>query len=340
MRLGDVKVGDSHKLFEVLETVPRMVVFAQSHRQGTDPYGTPEIEQIHGDWHTDPETAAKHLFGAPVNFGAQTCGYIGSAFAETFGPDVIRGGIKTYVKLANPVRGGDLLSINATAIDRQETQDGVSVTWDILVENQHDKVCAVARVRVRDGDIDIFSEPLEPMPAVDRPEQTERDPDTDGVFEYEDAIVGEQGPPFVYLVTREGIRSYAEGVQSFHPLHREVEYARQQGFSDVVSHLLYGMRVAPNLRREILKKHGLETPHNHPTNPHATPFARLDYNLYRPLVPGDLVVSVTRTADKYIRKGRKYIAWGITGTDQHDQVVVEYIYTCFWGRGKESDRNR
>jgi acyl dehydratase len=340
MRLGDIQIGDSHKLYEVLETVPRIVLFTKVLMGGADPYGRQARELVHGNWHTDPEEASRNIFGAPVNYGLQTCAYIGSSFSETFGPGIIRGGVKMYVKLANPVRHNDVLSINATAVDRRESPDGVSVTWDVMVENQQQKVCAVARVRVRDGEIDIFSEPLEALPEVDRPEQTERVPDSDGVFEYEDAVVGEQGPPFVYMSTREGIARYSEGVQSFHPLHHEVEYARQQGFPDVVGHINYGLHAAPNNRQEIIAKSGLDTPHNHPTNPHATPFARLDYNLYRPLAPGDLVVSTTRVADKYIRKGRKYIGWGVKGTDQNDQVVVDYVYTCLWDRGRESDRNR
>lgn len=338
LRLGDVKVGEGHKLYEINETVATMVLFTRSRE--ADPYRAERVEQVHGDWHTDPEIAARHLWGGPANFGLQTCAYIGSGFLETFGPDILRGGIKTYVKLANPIRSGAVLSIYATPVDRQESADGLAITFDVLVEDQHDKVCAAARVRVREGDIDIFGEPLEPLPEVERPEQTERDPDTEGVFEYEDAIVGEQGPPFVYMVTREGIARYSEGIRSFNPLCHDVEQARAQGFPDLVGHPLYGLGAAPNRRWEILKRHRLETPHNHPTNPHATPFARLDYAQHRPLTPGELIVSVTRTADKYIRKGRKYIAWGITGKDQQDQVVVDYVYTCFWGRGKESDRAR
>ncbi|MBI3978072.1 MAG: MaoC family dehydratase [Chloroflexi bacterium] len=338
MKLGDVKIGDQQKLYEINETVASMVLFTRARE--ADPYRAERFEQVHGDWHTDAETAARHLYGAPVNFGAQTCAYIGSAFLETFGPEVLKGGLKTYVKLANPVRHGDVLSINARAADRRESADGVSVTFDVLVENQEQKVCAAARVRAREGAIDIFSEPLEVLPEVERPAQTERDPDTDGVFEYEDAIVGDPGRPFVYMVTREGIARYSEGIRSFNPLFHEVEHARQLGYPDVVGPLTYGLIAAPNRRWEILRKHNLETPHNHPTNPHATPFSRLDYTLYRPLVPGDLIVSLTRVADKYIRKERKYIAWGITGKDQNDRVVVDYIYTCFWGRGKESDRTR
>ncbi|MBI3978078.1 MAG: MaoC family dehydratase N-terminal domain-containing protein [Chloroflexi bacterium] len=337
-KLADVKVGDQQKLHEINETVATMVLFTRAAE--ADPYGPERVEQVHGDWHTDPETAARHLYGAPVNFGLQTCGYIGTGFLETFGPDVIKGGFKTYVKLANPVRHGDVLSINARAVDRRESPDGVSVTFDVLVENQEQKVCAAARVRVREGTIDIFGEPLEPLPEVERPEQTERDPNTDGVYEYEDAIVGDPGRPHVYMVTRDGIARYSEGIRSFSPLCHEVAVARQHGFSDVVGHPTYGLAAAPNRRWEILKKRKLDTPHNHPTHPHATPFSRLDYTLYRPLVPGDLIVSLTRVADKYIRKGRKYIAWGITGKDSNDQVVVDYIYTCFWARGKESDRTR
>jgi hypothetical protein len=129
-------------------------------------------------------------------------------------------------------------------------------------------------------------------------------------------------------------------VQSFHPLHHEVSVAREQGFPDVVGHINYGLHAAPNGRMEVIKKNGLDTPHNHPTHPHATPFARLDYTGYRALVPGDLIVSVTSVADKYIRKGRKYIAWGVQGVDQNDEVVVDYIYTCLWDRGRESDKKR
>jgi hypothetical protein len=338
-RLGDIKEGDHVKLYEIGESVATMVLFTRSRE--ADPYRAERVEQVHGDWHTDPSTASRHLWGGPANFGLQTCGYIGSGFLETFGPDILRGGIKSYVKLANPVRGGSLLTIHGTATERQETADGVAVTFDVLVEDQHDKVCAAARVRVREGDIDIFGEPLEPLPEVERPERTERDPDTEGVFEYEDAIVGEEGPPFVYMTTREGIARYSEGIRSFHPVQHEIEQARAEGFADVVGHPFYGLAAAPNRRWEILKKHNLETPHNHPTNPHATPFARLDYTQYRPIVPGELIVSVTRTADKYIRKGRKYIAWGITGKEETSgQTVVDYVYTCFWGRGKESDRQR
>lgn len=340
LQLGDVKVGDQYKLYEVLETVPRIVTYTRVLMGGADPYGRESRELVHGNWHTDPEEAARNIFGAPVNYGLQTCAYIGSGFAETFGPDTIRGGIKTYVKLANPVRHNDLLSINATAVDRQESEDGVSVTWDVMVENQYEKVCAVARVRVRHGDIDIFSQPLEELPQVERPEHTERNENTDGVFEYEDAVVGEQGSPFVYMTTREGIARYSEGIQSFHPLHHEVDYAREQGFPDVVGHIMYGLHAAPNNRQDIIAKHKLDTPHNHPTHPHATPFARLDFTGYRALVPGDLIVSSTRVADKYIRKGRKYIGWGVTAKDQNDEVVADYIYTCLWDRGRESDKNR
>ena len=338
MRLGDIAIGEQHKIYEIHETVPTMVLFTRSHE--ADPYRAERVEQVHGDWHTDPEIAARHLFGAPVNFGLQTCGYIGSGLLDTFGPEIVSGGYKTYVKLANPVRSGSVLSIFATAVDRQETPNGLAITFDVLVETQEEKVVAAARVRVREGEIDIFAEPMEPLPEVERPEHTERDEDTEGVFEYEDAVIGEQGPPFVYMVTREGIARYSEGIRSFNALCHEVEYARSLGFPDVVGHPMYGLGAAPNRRWDILKQRNLDTPHNHPTNPHATPFARLDYTLYRPLVPGELIVSVTRTADKYIRKGRKYIAWGITAKDESDQVVAGYVYTCFWGRGKTSDQTR
>ena len=336
--LVDVQVDDHFKLYEIDETVATIVLSTRARE--ADPYAPEQIEQVHGDWHTDPETAAKHMFGGAVNFGVQTCGYIGSGLLETFGHGILAGGMKTYVKLTNPVRSGDRLTVNATAVERQESEDGVSVIFDVLVENQEHKVCAASRVRLRDGEIDIFSDLLEPLPEVDRPEHSERDPDTDGVYEYEDAIVGEQGPPFVYMATREGISRYSESIRSFNGLFHDVDHARSLGFDDVVGHLNYGLVAAPNRRWEILRQHDLETPHNHPTNPHATPFARLDYTLYRPIEPGDLIVSVTRTADKYIRKGRKYIAWGIQGVDQNDEVVVDYVYTCMWGRGREADRKR
>lgn len=338
MRLGDVKLGEQHKIYDIHESVSTIELSWRA--RDADPYRGDHGEQLHGNWHTDPELSARHIFGAPVNYGVQTCGYIASGLLETFGPEILPGGYKTYVKLANPVRAGDTLSVFATAVDLQEAPSGLSATFDVLVETQEEKVVAAARVRVREGDIDIFAEPLEPLPEVERPERTERDDDTEGVFEYEDAVVGDKAPPFVYMVTREGIARYSEGIRSFNALCHEVDYARGQGFPDVVGHPMYGLAVAPHRRNDIMKKNGLETPHNHPTNPHATPFARLDYTLYRPLMPGELLTSTGRIADKYIRRGRKYIGWGATAQDERGEVVVDYIYTCFWGRGKASDRTR
>ena len=96
-------------------------------------------------FHTDPDAAARGLFGGLIASGWQTCGIAmrlvadaALAGSESFASPGLR-----YVKWPNPVRPGDALRLRAEVLSarRSDSKKTLGILeWQWVLFNQHDAV--------------------------------------------------------------------------------------------------------------------------------------------------------------------------------------------------------
>ena len=154
------------------------------------------------------------------------------------------------------------------------------------------------------------------------------------VFEYADAIVGDETPAQEYVVAPARIAKYVAASGDNNPLYTDADAARRLGFRDTLVPLAV-TKVLPRMRRHsLMKQRGFV----HPIRP--TAFARWEHQLFAPIRPGDVITATTRLAEKYEKRGRQYLVFEVVGRNQRGEKVVEYRHTSLWSGTKPEDRTR
>ena len=152
-------------------------------------------------------------------------------------------------------------------------------------------------------------------------------------WEYEAVQVGQTGTPITIEVTDELIAMYAGTVRNPNP-----EYA-EGGGEDGDRRLKLAMptmifRLAPLRRHDIAAASGFTALEWVSENPRQTPFAKCVVRWFAPIRVNDTITSLGRVVDKQLRRGNKFVTFRIEASNQDDEKVAEYDYTCIFEYAK------
>lgn len=143
------------------------------------------------------------------------------------------------------------------------------------------------------------------------------------------AKIGTVLPPIVMEVEKGAVRRFAQAVEDPNPLYADEEYARRTRYGGVVCPPgFFGWPAGEEVGAErILSLLG--RPFENVLN------AGNESEFYRPVRPGDVLVSSTRLADIYEKKGGAgdllFVVLETTYKNQTDQVVaiIRYIFMFY-----------
>ncbi len=156
------------------------------------------------------------------------------------------------------------------------------------------------------------------------------------VYDWEVAVVGQAAPSFVFAVTEGSIADYGRAVRNDNPLYRDADAARAGPFGGIVAPPTYAFVCAPLRRHELMHAHGFAAPEEHGLR--ATPFAKAELRVSRPIRPGDELTSVVRLEERYERRGSQFLTFRVRAVDREGSPVVEYTYTVIWRQGTAARR--
>jgi acyl dehydratase len=157
---------------------------------------------------------------------------------------------------------------------------------------------------------------------------------TKPIYEWEVAKVGDKRATISLPIKQERIDLYVSSTNDPNSVLSNEAFALEHGFETVAVPVAMTTRVAPHNRRAIMIENGYE----HPVRP--TPFARWQCRLFAPMKPGDVITSEAHVADKFEKRGRKYIVWEVVAHNQHGEKVAEYRTTNCWDGTKPADKTR
>ena len=138
---------------------------------------------------------------------------------------------------------------------------------------------------------------------------------------FNDFYVGQQLPSITRTVTREDIEKYVTVVGETNAIYRDDEAARRAGFEGVVAPPMMVKDYAhfTNVLLELEKPAPAHSIH-----------ARSEYTYVKPARPGDVMTTTGIIAEKYERKGRKYITFELTTVNQKGETIVVNRHTSVW----------
>ena len=155
------------------------------------------------------------------------------------------------------------------------------------------------------------------------------------IYEWDMAQVGDESPAYVYEVTRENIADYCRAVRYENPVYVNDGAAREVGLPGAVAPPTMMYTYAPQRRVALIEAQGCIAPEQS-ASPRSTPFVSTSVQFQGAYVrPGDVISSVTRVADKFERRGHRFITFHVSAINQHGQRVVEYDYVCLWEQRAE-----
>lgn len=139
------------------------------------------------------------------------------------------------------------------------------------------------------------------------------------------SLIGRASEPITYEIERGAIKRYAEAIEDFNPLYRDLEYARNSGYPDLVCppgffgflveaerHPIQGL-----IFNEIITRTGRSTIMDNGG----------ELQFMQPVCAGDVLVAVTRVADIFEEIGRSgrrllLVIHETTYTNQSGEVVA------------------
>ena len=151
------------------------------------------------------------------------------------------------------------------------------------------------------------------------------------IYEWDAAEIGDESPPYIYEVTAEKIVDYCRAVRYENPVYVNPLTANELGYPGVFAPPTMIYTYAPQRRHDLMAARGFIAPEQSQARPRSTPFVSTNIRFHGVLaLPGDVITSTTRVADKFERRGNKFIAFRITAYNQRNEKVVEYDYVCLW----------
>ena len=160
------------------------------------------------------------------------------------------------------------------------------------------------------------------------PQQEER------IYDWDAVTVGHDSPPMEFHVTIGVIADYCTAIGNDNPIYRDEAAARAAGFLTIPSPPTMVHRYAPERRQDIINSRGYIAYEQSKGAPRTTPFVSARINFRAPVFAGDTVTSVTTAAEKYERKGNKFVVFHVTGHNQRGELVADHDYICIWEYAK------
>jgi hypothetical protein len=152
-------------------------------------------------------------------------------------------------------------------------------------------------------------------------------------WEYDVVEVGQTGPILTIEVTEQLIAQYATGVRNPNP-----EY-HPAGPGDLERQIKLAMptmifRVAPLRRPDIAANNGFTALEKASEDARQTPFSKCEVRWHAPIHAGDFITSFGHILSKEERRGNKFVTFRVEATNQNDEKVAEYDYTCVFEYAK------
>ena len=273
---------------------------------------TADNPERRGNPHLDEAFASEHLYGGLTADGNHTVAELCQFLADWLAPGaMLCGNTEVDLKFPNPVRPGDVLSLQAQVSQAFSGDAGDQVTFSVIAENAAGKPVAVGVIST----------------SVPRVQQRPS-------YEWAVAESGDTLPPKQVVIEPRLVDVYMDSSGDRNPLYTDAALARSVGLKATAIPSLMAIRVAPTSRTELMDHKGFD----HPVRP--TPYARWECEFFEPMQPGDMITTESQMAEKYEKNGRKYLVWQVVGRNQHGRKVVEYRTHNAWEGSKPHDRQR
>lgn len=154
-------------------------------------------------------------------------------------------------------------------------------------------------------------------------------------YSWDVARVGDTAAPFTYLVTAESIAAYCEAVRNQNPLYLDPATAREGPFGGIVAPPTFAFMCAPLRRNEVMHTRGFAAPEE--KGEYQTPYAKSELKTYRPISAGESVYSFVYLAEKYERRGSRFITWKVKAVNGRQSPTFDYTYTIIWPDGPSAE---
>jgi acyl dehydratase len=150
-------------------------------------------------------------------------------------------------------------------------------------------------------------------------------------YNWDVADVGDEAPLFSQIITRESIAEYCEAVRNWNPLYLDQAAAKAGPFGRIVAPPSFAMKAGPLRRNEVMHAKGFAAPEE--KGEYQTPYVKCELRLYRPIYPGDTVVSRVFLEDKLERHGKRFAQWRVEAKNEARETLFDYTYTTIWPDG-------
>lgn len=142
---------------------------------------------------------------------------------------------------------------------------------------------------------------------------------------FDELDIGMEFPPISYDLTEKTVLEYTEVVEDRNPLYMNEEEAIKLGFESVIAPAtILSLYTKPS---NILS--GLR-PKKRP--PSGSIHAAQKYEFINEVKPGDVITSVSKVVDKYLKKGRKYVHIETCCYNEKEEKVAVGEATAIWGK--------
>lgn len=149
------------------------------------------------------------------------------------------------------------------------------------------------------------------------------------LWDYDAVEPGQDGRPTVVSLTAEQIATYALVAQNRDPRFQKAGTNAEYGGALVAMPTMV-LAYAPLLREDIAEHHGFVALEESKTARRQTPFAKCEIHWFRPAHAGDIITGTRRVFEKYERRGSKFVTFRVEASNQRDEKVARYDYTCIF----------
>ena len=146
---------------------------------------------------------------------------------------------------------------------------------------------------------------------------------------YDAVTPGQAGNRTVVKISPENISRYALVAQNRDPRYHEPGACQEYGGAAVAMPTMV-LTYAPLLRDDIAEANGFVALEESLTSRRQTPFAKCQIRWSGPVHAGDTMTATRRVLEKYERRGSKFVTFRVESSNQHEQKVAEYDYTCIF----------
>ena len=154
---------------------------------------------------------------------------------------------------------------------------------------------------------------------------------TEQVYEWDVARIGDESPEYVYEVTRENIADYCRAVRYENPIYVNDGAAREAGLPGAVAPPTMMYTYAPQRRSAVIEAQGSSRRSNRRPTPAAPPSYQPRSTSKGPTCSRGTPSAASPASPKNSSDGgNKFITFHVSATNQRGEPVVEYDYVCLW----------